>query len=273
MLITADDFADKQMYGIVDTNLLPLRRSKSDRSPLVNQLIFGELYEVLEEDEKWLNIRMLHDGTQGWMDRKNYKQVGDDFVSAYLNGELRVTTSLFDLIAKKGDWGRQMLVAGSILPLFNPETGDVGLGDEEYSFTGNTEQGGKIGIRERLIRSAFLYFNAPFVWRCRSPYGIDDTGLVQMAYRMIGIMLPRDFENQLKEGETLSFLEETLPGDLIYFGDESKITHVGIIWDEGRIIHASGRVRIDKIDHHGIFNEESKRYTHALKVIKRIILL
>ena len=41
--------------------------------------------------------------------------------------------------------------------------------------------------------------------------------------------------------------------------------------EDGKIIHASGQVRIDKIDHFGIFNEETKKYTHKLRVIKRIL--
>lgn len=72
--------------------------------------------------------------------------------------------------------------------------------------------------------------------------------------------------------QTLSFLEEAQPGDLAFFGDDSgSITHVGVLWEQGRIIHASGRVRVDKIDHHGIFNEEMKRYTHMLKVLKQYL--
>ena len=76
----------------------------------------------------------------------------------------------------------------------------------------------------------------------------------------------------LMEYENFSFVEEALPGDLAFFGDDAgAITHVGILWEQNRIIHASGRVRVDKIDHQGIFNEELKRYTHNLKVIKRVI--
>ena len=81
-----------------------------------------------------------------------------------------------------------------------------------------------------------------------------------------------DASQQVTLGQNYSFLEEAMPGDLAFFGDETgAITHVGIIWEQNRIIHASGRVRVDKIDHQGIFNEDLKRYTHNLKVIKRIL--
>lgn len=106
----------------------------------------------------------------------------------------------------------------------------------------------------------------------RIPNGVDDAGLVQMVYRLAGITIPRYIEQQAEKGEILSFLEEAQPGDLAFFGDASgAVTHVGILWEQGRIIHASGKVRVDRIDHHGIFNEDLKRYTHTLKVVRQIL--
>ncbi len=90
---------------------------------------------------------------------------------------------------------------------------------------------------------------------------------------MVGVALPRDASQQVGIGQDLSFVEEAMPGDLAFFGDDAgAVTHVGIIWEQNRIIHASGKVRVDKIDHQGIFNEDLKRYTHNLKVIKRILV-
>lgn len=122
-----------------------------------------------------------------------------------------------------------------------------------------------------MIQYALMFYNAPYRWGGRTPNGVDGAGLVQMAYRLAGITIPRYIEQQAGEGQVLSFLEEAQPGDLAFFGDSSgAVTHVGILWEQGRIIHASGKVRVDKIDHHGIFNEDLKRYTHTLKVVRQI---
>ena len=60
--------------------------------------------------------------------------------------------------------------------------------------------------------------------------------------------------------------------DLAFFdNEEDVINHVGILLETGKIIHASGTVRIDKIDQQGIYNEEIGKYTHKLRVIKRLL--
>ena len=67
-------------------------------------------------------------------------------------------------------------------------------------------------------------------------------------------------------------MEEAETGDLAFFdNEEGKIVHVGILLNNQQIIHASGFVRIDKFDHYGIFGSDTKKYSHTLRVIKRII--
>ena len=93
-----------------------------------------------------------------------------------------------------------------------------------------------------------------------------------MVYKLNGYPLLRDAAQQATLGEALSFIEESEPGDLAFFdNEEGKIIHVGIIMNDNYIIHASGKVRIDRLDHLGIFNAETNRHTHKLRVIKRII--
>ena len=73
-------------------------------------------------------------------------------------------------------------------------------------------------------------------------------------------------------GKTLHFINEAREGDIAFFDNEDeKITHTGIILNNDQIIHASGSVRIDNIDHYGIYNKELKKYTHKLRIIKRVL--
>jgi gamma-D-glutamyl-L-lysine dipeptidyl-peptidase len=89
---------------------------------------------------------------------------------------------------------------------------------------------------------------------------------------MIGIKLPRDAKDQIAIGDTIDFVSQALPGDLAFFVNPSGIVHhVGIVLEGNRIIHSSGCVRIDYLDHQGIFQQKRRAYTHQLRLIKRIL--
>ena len=115
------------------------------------------------------------------------------------------------------------------------------------------------------------YLNAPYLWGGRSPFGIDCSGFTQLVFKFAGIKLQRDAYQQGGQGSIINFIEEVQPGDLAFFSnDEGAIIHVGIMLKDNRIIHSSGKVRIDKIDHFGIYNAETKKHSHLLKLIKRM---
>jgi cell wall-associated NlpC family hydrolase len=126
--------------------------------------------------------------------------------------------------------------------------------------------------KSSLIETAFMYVNAPYLWGGKTPFGIDCSGFTQMVYKLNGYALLRDASQQATQGVPLSFIEESEAGDLAFFdNEEGKIIHVGIIMDDNYIIHASGKVRVDRLDHLGIYNAELNKHTHKLRVIKKII--
>ncbi len=259
-------------FGISDLSIIPMRSEKSERSEMVSQVLFGELYEVLEVTDKWVYIRLLHDNYEGWIDRKMHLPVSDEYAENYRSEEPVLATEVFNIVVKEGDYGNKLIVSGSVFPFLNADTRKMLVGEDTYTLISKLKEVGIDSLRDLIIGYALMYYNTPYLWGGRTPYGIDCSGLVQMVYRIAGINLPRDASQQVECGQNFSFVEEALPGDLAFFGDDAgAITHVGIIWEQNRIIHASGRVRVDKIDHQGIFNEDLKRYTHNLKVIKRII--
>jgi cell wall-associated NlpC family hydrolase len=93
-----------------------------------------------------------------------------------------------------------------------------------------------------------------------------------MVYKLNGFNILRDASQQASQGEALSFIEESSPGDLAFFDNsEGEIIHVGIIMKDNRIIHAHGKVRIDLLDQSGIYNVDSQTHSHKLRVIKTIV--
>ena len=141
---------------------------------------------------------------------------------------------------------------------------------QNYEFEGLKISGVK--PKSELINTAYMYLNAPYLWGGKTLFGIDCSGFTQMVYKLNGYKLLRDASQQASQGEVLSFIEESEPGDLAFFdNEEGKIIHVGIMLENNYIIHASGKVRIDRLDHLGIYNAELNRHTHRLRVIKKII--
>ena len=140
----------------------------------------------------------------------------------------------------------------------------------DHSFDGNTTK--TVQPKENLVKTSLLFINSPYLWGGRTPFGIDCSGFTQIIYKINGYKIDRDAKDQVNIGLSLSFIEESEPGDLAFFDNkEGDIVHVGIIMEDNHIIHAHGQVRIDRLDQTGIYNVDTKKHTHKLRVIKKII--
>ena len=251
-------------YGISNLSIVPMRNEATDKSEMVNQVIFGEHFKVLEIRKKWSKIRLAHDSYEGWICNKQWIEIEEDIYKQLDKEVATITTDILDIITKNH---HQPIVIGSILPSY--KSGHALINNEMYQFDGLTTPG--FIRKDKLVANALMYLNTPYLWGGRSPLGIDCSGFTQMVYRLQGVDLPRDAYQQAEVGTTLSFVEESEPGDLAFFDNtEGKITHVGIILEDNHIIHASGKVRIDRIDQQGVFNTEIGNHTHKLRLIKSI---
>ncbi len=251
-------------YGISKLSIVPMRNQSSDKEEMTNQVLFGEHFKVLEMQKKWSRIRLSHDSYEGWVSNKQWVEINEEEYNELDKEVSTMTTDILDIIKKQENYP---IVIGSILPFY--KSGHTRINNELYRFDGLITQG--FVKKEKLIENAFIYLNSPYLWGGRTPFGIDCSGFTQMVYRLQGIDLPRDAYQQAEVGNTLSFIEECETGDLAFFdNEEGKIVHVGIILENNHIIHASGKVRIDRIDQKGIFNKEIGKHTHKLRLIKSI---
>ena len=251
-------------YGISILSIVPMRSESSDKSEMINQILFGEHFKILEARKKWSRIRLAHDSYEGWICNKQVLEISEDDYKQLDKDISTITTDILDIIKKDQ---HQPIVIGSILPFY--KSGHANINSEMYEFNGLTTPG--FVKKQKLVENALIFLKAPYLWGGRSPLGIDCSGLTQIVYRLQGVDLPRDAYMQAKVGTTLSFIEESEPGDLAFFDDsEGKVIHVGIILKNNHILHASGMVRIDRIDQQGIFNTELGCHTHKLRLIKSI---
>jgi cell wall-associated NlpC family hydrolase len=237
---------------------------------MVTQLLLGETFEILESKGGWILISIIFDGYKGWIDCKQFIPLKAAEYETLNKSPHFVSTELMYCSAEIS--GETLLVPfGSSLPYFNGNT--FTLGSKSYTFAGKLKQVEEKTNLSKLIETAFLLLNSPYLWGGRSPLGIDCSGLVQLVYKVNGINLPRDAREQSVLGKTIDFANEAQPGDLAFFdNNDGTIIHVGILLAPDQIIHASGQVRTDAFDHNGIFNPVLGRYSHTLRLIKRIIL-
>jgi hypothetical protein len=266
-------------FGICLQSIIPVRKEPGHRSEMVTQILFGEIYRITGYQQEWQQVELAYENYEGWIDSRQSVQIDEKEFLRLFDAETPVCMDLVQLIANESRKTLFPIVMGSSLPGLEGQFFQVN--GENYHFEGQVsvvpdmEEIKTLSdvkeFRKSITDDAMMFLRAPYLWGGRSPFGIDCSGLVQMVYKLKQIKLLRDASQQATQGEVVSLLDETEPGDLAFFDDqEGNITHVGILTDRFRILHASGKVRIDAIDHEGIYDEKAEKYTHKLRLIKRI---
>ncbi|AUC84932.1 hydrolase Nlp/P60 [Polaribacter sp. ALD11] len=255
------------LFGICNLSIVPLRAEESDKSEMISQVLFGEHFEIIEKQKNWSKIRLAYDHFEGFIDNKQYIEVTQDFYTLISSETPVYSGEILDFVINQNN-ELTTIAIGSQLPFF--KEGKLQIGNHKYSYD-NSIFCNQLPKND-LLKTAFTYLNAPFLWGGKTPFGIDCSGFTQIVYKLCGYKLLRNAKDQATQGEVLSFIEESEPGDLAFFDNEDgEIIHVGIILNDYNIIHAHGKVRVDTLDHSGIFNKDLQKHTHKLRVIKKII--
>lgn len=234
--------------AICNVSVVPLRAENSHKSEMVSQILYGESVEILEKKTSFSKIKMHFDGYEGWVSSHQITPVSDEYFN---NRKVEILKESFNIYDSSE--GKVLLSVGS-------------------EIESETKSNLKTTTSESVSGTAKQFLNVPYLWSGRSFFGIDCSGFSQLVYKVHGIFLPRDAYQQAEIGTVLDFVEESEPGDLAFFeNEEGKITHVGIMLENQKIIHAFGKVRIDLLDSSGIFNQDLGKHTHKLRFVKRVL--
>ena len=229
-------------YGQAQLSVLPLRASASHKSEMISQLLYNETYTILQDVGNWVLIECLHDRYQGWLSKDQVSYISEE---------------IFDTPFQS--YSTELVLWNNKIQHF------IFMGSPFNQLTTASQQD-KVSL---IIRAAEQFINTPYLWGGRSPFGIDCSGLMQIVFRMAGILLPRDAYQQSALGQNIRYGEQQ-KGDIAFFSNADKrITHVGVLKDKDRILHASSRVRIDLFTHEGIIHHNKQ--SHQLALIKRVL--
>jgi gamma-D-glutamyl-L-lysine dipeptidyl-peptidase len=243
----------------------PMRKAPAHEAEMVSQLIFGECVTIIEASgTEWLRVACKYDGYQGWcqlshvmlIDEPDFNKERSLLAAGWVN-EIEYN-------------GQQMVVpyGSSIAPFANAKPGSD---KKKILFKGTPWNPGEVKINNQVIEQvAFTFLNTAYLWGGKTVFGTDCSGFTQTVFKFLNLLLPRDAYAQAERGEAVDFLQEARCGDLAFFDNEDgRVIHVGILLDAQTIIHAAGKVRVDKIDNAGIINSETGLRTHRLRIIKR----
>ena len=272
-------------YGLALYSVIPVRAEAREAAEQTTQILFGDTFAVLEQQPRWTRVRLDADGQEGWIDAKMCTPMKDSEYRSYRKA-YEASTALVAMpmaYALSENNGQTIpLTAGTLLA--NYELQITNYEGHEARF-GRFEVLG-VGFRidpsmvieaplpmdeQHLMQAVRFFINIPYLWGGKNAMGMDCSGFTQTVMSLFGKPLLRNASEQVTQGEEVAELEQVKAGDLVFFDhQDGRISHVGIAIDRERVIHCSGRVKVEKLDRTGIFNAETGDYSHHLVAIRRI---
>ena len=251
--------------GICLLPAVAVRENPADKSQLTNQLLYGDRVVIDDSFKDWHYVRSLFDDSAGWIRKSQIVSLKEEEISILDESPQNITDSLTVLI-EDSNGEQQIISAGSTLYNTNIEI------TKNKVLNGSTRTLSK-DTADAISQTARSFLNIPYLWGGRTIMGMDSPGFVQIVFKIAGYVLPRSCRQQSVTGEACYLFNETKPGDLIFFTDseDETIKHVGIYLEPEKIIHVDDKVRIDTIDHYGIYNQNIENYSYKLKAIQRVI--
>lgn len=239
-------------YAACCVPVAPVRIEPDQRSEMISQQLFGECCVIIiAEKNGWIKIENKLDRYTGWCSSSQFRQIDE---AVYSNNDGKLAADWVNEI----EFNNQLMYVpfGSLLS--GIETENIWIPS-------------KVKTDSDIVREvAFKFLNTSYLWGGKSVFGIDCSGFTQSVFKFLNIHLLRDAHQQATQGELVGFLQEARRGDLAFFDNEDgQIIHVGILLSNNQIIHAAGKVRIDKIDNESIVNTDTGQRTQRLRIIKR----
>ena len=257
-------------YLVCVLSAVPLYAKPNESSLLVSQLLFGETASIITRKSKqWARILTHFDQVEAWVDVRQLTYITESQFNTF-STNFAVALEICQVLMNN-DLSFPVLI-GSSLPVYDGML--FRTPNEKYIYNGQAAPFTEVSFTpDKIGKIARRFVNAPFFHGGRTIFGIDKVALIQLIYKCAGIKLSRDLLDIYKSiDQTVDFVELSNPGDVVFFVNKNdEVDHIGIIIGDQEVLHVLEKARIDRLDHEGIFNKESRKYTHKLKVIARFL--
>ena len=281
ILVLPDPALGEQTFGIVSVSVGNMRSKPGHPQELATQVQMGMVVRILKGEGGWWYVQS-HDKYLGWLEKESVKLTDEGGVEEWLRAPKMIVTDYFGVVRERTD--------AKSLPVTDVVAGVLlGKGTRTGSWQGVYLPNGKRGFvdrslvedysdwkrsralsEENVIETAKLFVGVPYLWGGTSAKGFDCSGYTKIVFRLNGLELRRDANQQATMGETVDVgenFQELKRGDLLFFGRAARtgrperIWHVAIYLGDREFIHCAGRVRINSLDKDAPHYDEERRRT------------
>lgn len=246
------------MDALILLPVVPGRAQPKESAEQTTQFLFGEGINIIEKQEEWSLVESCNDKYQAWVNNLQLVTLSPDDKVTWKRLSFYFNT--LPTLGIQSTIGPIYVGFGAMIP----KSPNVNIAGVDYTFS--NYEAPKITWKTFVMS----WCNAPYQWGGKNLFGVDCSGFTQVCMAYLNYKLPRDAYQQVAYGQEISKPEEWKEGDLAFFTKNDKITHVGIVLSGSKIIHASGRVRVDRLTNEGIVNVRTNQLTHHLHVVKRL---
>lgn len=280
--------------GIVNTSVANLFSKADYESSLQTQELMGAPLTILEQNGMWMKVECSQPYS-GWVPALSVVTMDIDRLSQWTTAAKYIVTALNETVYSRNNSKSDVvcdLVAGDLLKqvqnkgkaVIKSGFAAVELPDGRQGWVNAKSledydkwmrQNQKLTPEEKVEKAigwAEKMKGIPYLWGGISTKGFDCSGLVLFCYRMAGVKVPRDASPQYKAGKDIEFhkypdgtynLTKLKRGDLVFFGNFLKITHVGIYLGDEEFIHSSHLVRVNSLN-----KNDANCYENTDKIVK-----
>jgi hypothetical protein len=278
-------------FGIVSVSVGNVRSNPRHSAEMATQAMMGMVVKLLKKRGGWYYAQ-LPDNYLGWLEESAMKVTNEDGVELWKSAKKVITTTMFTFVRERPNASSQPVsdaVAGVLLKQVKSsgrwlavELPDGRQGFIEQSSVDEFSRWKRTRklTPENIEATAKSMIGIPYLWGGTSPKGMDCSGYTKTVFRLNGLELARDANQQADGGEAVDKggdFEKLKKGDLLFFGRKATaerpedISHVGIYLGKKEFIHTPGGagVKLNSLDPSAAnYNEsELKRFVRARRYI------